>query len=127
MVRFSQYTHMLVKYLMYVLYCFSNLPDTVVYFPYHYFDKDADDDDDTGTLIVQLLQKDKRKIRHQMHQTQDIGFFIYKHLEGYPFPLPKVSHEEGHNGTERKYRSASVGLRTPTSYANPSSPHQTRS
>ena len=52
--------------------------------------QDADDDDDTGTLIVQLLQKDKRKIRHQMHQAQDIGFFIYKQLEGYPFPLPKV-------------------------------------
>lgn len=51
--------------------------------------EDADDDDDTGTLIVQLLQKDKRKEKHQMHQVKEIGFFIYKQLEGYPFPLPK--------------------------------------
>ena len=40
-------------------------------------DADDDDDENLGTLIVGLMQKDRRKMRKQGAELLTIGFMIY--------------------------------------------------
>ena len=43
----------------------------------HVEDADDDDDENLGTLIVGLMQKDRRKMRKQGAELLTIGFMIY--------------------------------------------------
>jgi calpain len=41
-------------------------------------DPDPDDNDGTGTLIIGLMQKDRRKLRSQGLNELTIGYAVYK-------------------------------------------------
>lgn len=41
-------------------------------------DPDSDDDDGNGTLIVGLMQKERRKLKKEGKQNLSIGYAVYK-------------------------------------------------
>ncbi len=43
----------------------------------HVEDADEDDDENKGTLIIGLMQKDRRKLRKQGAELLTIGFMVY--------------------------------------------------
>ncbi|CAH1790763.1 unnamed protein product [Owenia fusiformis] len=53
--------------------------------------RDADDDDDDiCTLVIELSQKDKRRLKHKGSKNHFIGFVIYKCVREFPnVPMPK--------------------------------------
>ncbi|KAL3874801.1 hypothetical protein ACJMK2_037770 [Sinanodonta woodiana] len=52
--------------------------------------QDTDEDDDhVCSFIIQLMQKDSRKMKHKGQKLLYIGFVVYKYLKTYPLPLKK--------------------------------------
>lgn len=52
--------------------------------------EDTDEDEDNVcSVVVQLMQKDRRKIKHKGENFLYIGFTIYQYEKGYPIPLRK--------------------------------------
>nr|KAG5711880.1 hypothetical protein BaRGS_026321 [Batillaria attramentaria] len=56
--------------------------------------QDTDDDDSVCSVIVQLMQKDRRKIKQKGENYHYIGFAIYWVPSGYSFPLTRDFFEQ---------------------------------
>ncbi|XP_013405349.1 calpain-9 isoform X1 [Lingula anatina] len=53
--------------------------------------RDTDEDEDNlCSFIVELIQKDRRKLKHRGTKNVDIGFLVYKYSKEYPMPLPRA-------------------------------------
>lgn len=51
---------------------------------------DRDEDgDNVCSLVIQLMQKDARKLKQFAKKNQHIGFFVYQNLKSHPLPLKK--------------------------------------
>ncbi|VDI72465.1 Hypothetical predicted protein [Mytilus galloprovincialis] len=51
---------------------------------------DRDEDgDNVCSLVIQLMQKDGRKLKQFGKKNQHIGFFVYQNLKSHPLPLKK--------------------------------------
>ncbi|XP_064621710.1 calpain-9-like isoform X2 [Lineus longissimus] len=52
--------------------------------------KDSDDDEDNScSFLVELMQIDKRRMKNKNAKNVDIGFVIYKCVKDFPVPLPR--------------------------------------